>query len=292
MTHTQSVERGRTILARQAGARIFPGLSIAAIVVLVAFLVLPLAGLMTRVPLDQVLSRLKDPQVLDALRLSLLTSLAATAVVILLGIPSAYVLATREFPGKRLVEVLIELPMVLPPTVAGFALLMAFGRMGLVGAPLKALGVSLPFTMLAVVVAQIFMASPFFIAPARAGFAGIDPRLLEAAATLRATELFRFFHVILPLAMPSLLAGAALSTARALGEFGATITFAGNLPGVTQTMPLAVYVALQSDLETAAVLSILLVAMSFGLLLGLRAASRGWLAVRLDAGRPGSTPAR
>jgi molybdate transport system permease protein len=230
--------------------------------------------------------------VLDALRLSLITSLAATAVVLVLGIPTAYVLATRDFPGKRLVEVLIDLPMVLPPTVAGFALLMAFGRMGLLGGTLRALGLTIPFTTLGVVVAQVFMAAPFFIAPARAGFSGVDRRLLEAAATLRASEARRFFWIVLPLSMPSLLAGAALCTARALGEFGATITFAGNFPGVTQTMPLAVYVALQSDLDTAVALSIVLVLMSFGLLIGLRAAAPGWRGVGAGARRPDSAPAR
>ena len=165
--------------------------------------------------------------------------------------------------------------MVLPPTVAGFALLMAFGRTGYAGRALGLLGVSLPFTTAGVVAAQVFMAAPFFISPARAGFAGVDRRLVDAAATLRASEAFTFFRVVLPLAAPSLLAGVAMSAARALGEFGATITFAGNLAGTTRTMPLAVYVALQSDLDTAVVLSVLLLAMSFGLLLGLRAAPVG-----------------
>jgi molybdate transport system permease protein len=165
--------------------------------------------------------------------------------------------------------------MVLPPTVAGFALLMAFGRAGLAGQALGALGLSLPFTTLGVVVAQVFMSVPFIVGPARASFAGLDPRLLDAAATLRAGETFTFFHVALPLAMPGILAGVAMSGARALGEFGATITFAGNLPGSTQTMPLAVYVALQSDLDAAVALSVLLLVMAFGLLLGLRAAPVG-----------------
>jgi len=213
--------------------------------------------------------------VLSALKLSFVTSAWATALVVLLGTPAAYLLATRDFTGKRLVEVLVDLPMVLPPTVAGFALLMAFGRTGYAGRALGLLGVSLPFTTAGVVAAQVFMAAPFFISPARAGFAGVDRRLVDAAATLRASEAFTFFRVVLPLAAPSLLAGVAMSAARALGEFGATITFAGNLAGTTRTMPLAVYVALQSDLDTAVVLSVLLLAMSFGLLLGLRAAPVG-----------------
>jgi molybdate transport system permease protein len=174
---------------------------------------------------------------------------------------------------------------VLPPTVAGFALLMAFGRAGLAGGALGAFGVTLPFTTAGVVLAQVFMSVPFFVGPARAGFAAVDGRLLDAAATLRASETFTFFRVVLPLAAPSLLAGVAMSGARALGEFGATITFAGNLPGTTQTMPLAVYVALQSDLDAAVVLSVLLLVMAFGLLLGLRSAPAGWFWNRANAAR-------
>jgi molybdate transport system permease protein len=166
--------------------------------------------------------------------------------------------------------------MVLPPTVAGFALLMAFGRTGLAGRTLQAFGVSLPFTTAGVVLAQVFMAMPFFVGPARAGLLAVEKRYLDAAATLRAGEAFTFFRVMLPLAMPALLAGVSMAGARALGEFGATITFAGNLPGTTQTMPLAVYVALQSDLDAAVVMSVLLLLMAFGLLLGLRSAPAGW----------------
>ena len=251
---------------------------------MLVFLALPFAGLLARIAPGQILARLTSPAVLDALRLSLITSMGAMAVVVAFGTPLAYLLATREFRGKRLIETLVDLPMVLPPTVAGFALLMAFGRMGLAGKSLDALGLQLPFTTLGVIVAQVFMAAPFFIAPARAGFAGVDRRLLDAAATLGAGESFTFFRVLVPLARPALVAGLAMSGARALGEFGATITFAGNLPGTTQTMPLAVYVALQSDLDTAVLLSVLLLAMSFGLLLGLRAAPSGFLWNRAGAG--------
>ncbi len=247
-----------------------------AAIVLTAFLVLPLLALFLRVSPAVLLSRLGEPVVLDALRLSLLTSAAATLVVVALGLPMAYLLATRDFPGKRVIEVLVDLPMVLPPTVAGFSLLMAFGRTGLAGHSLEAFGVSLPFTTAGVVVAQVFMAVPFFVGPARAGLAGVDRRLVDAAATLRASEAFTFFRVMLPLATPAIMAGIAMSGARALGEFGATITFAGNLPGTTQTMPLAVYLALQSDLDAAVVMSVLLLAMAFGLLLGLRSAPVGW----------------
>ena len=264
-----------------------PAAVAAATVVLVSFLSLPFLALLLRVSPAQIVARLGDAVVRDALRLSLLTSAAAMVAVVLLGLPVAYLLATRKFFGKRVVEVLIDLPMVLPPTVAGFALLMAFGRAGLAGRTLGAFGITLPFTTLGVVVAQTFMAVPFFVGPARAGFAGVDRRLLEAAATLRASESFTFFRVVLPLAIPSLLAGLAMSCARALGEFGATITFAGNLPGTTQTMPLAVYIALQSDLDAAVVLSVLLLMMAFGLLLGLRSAPAGWFWNRGSA-RPAS----
>ena len=262
-------------------------LVIAALVALLLFLALPLLALILRASPMQLVARLAEPAVLQALRLSLFTAACATAVVVVLGLPVAYLLATRDFRGKRLVEVLIDLPMVLPPTVAGFALLMAFGRLGLAGQALAGFGLTLPFTTLGVVVAQVFMAVPFFVAPARAGFSSVDRRLLDAAATLRASESFTFFRVMLPLAAPSLLAGTAMSCARALGEFGATITFAGNLPGRTQTMPLAVYVALQSDLDSALVLSILLLVMSLGLLLGLRSAPGVWPWARTRAASSG-----
>ena len=269
--------------ARRTGSSVARLAVLVAVVLLLAFLALPFVALLLRVTPGQLLARLASPVVLDALRLSLVTSVAATAVVIVLGVPVAWLLATREFPLKRVVEVLVDLPMVLPPTVAGFALLMAFGRAGLAGRALAALGITLPFTTLGVAVAQVFMSVPFMIGPARASFASLDPKLLDAAATLRARETFTFFHVALPLALPGLSAGVAMAGARALGEFGATITFAGNLPGATQTMPLAVYVALQSDLDAAVALSVLLLLMAFGLLLGLRAAPAGSFWGRRDA---------
>ncbi|NOT33156.1 MAG: molybdate ABC transporter permease subunit [Candidatus Eisenbacteria bacterium] len=277
---------------RRPAPPLLPGLALAGVLVLTAFLALPFIGLLARVSPGLILQRLAEPSVQAALKLSLLTSFAATAIVVVLGLPTAYLLATREFPGKRLLEVLIDLPMVLPPTVAGFALLLAFGRMGLAGHLLSGIGVAIPFTTLAVVLAQIFMAAPFFVSPARAGFARVDPRLLEVAATLGASEARRFFRVMVPLSLPSLIAGVAMSAARSLGEFGATITFAGNLPGVTQTMPLAVYLELQSDLDTAVVLSILLLAFSFILLLGLRSAPAGWWGDRSFAPARGTTAAR
>ena len=227
-------------------------------------------ALLLHVEPGHLLDRLADPDVIAALRLSLLTSSAATVAVVALGLPVAYLLSGRDFRGRRLVEVLVDLPMVLPPTVAGLALLLAFGRAGLGGRALAFFGLSLPFTTVAVVVAQVFMSAPFFVNAARAGFASVDARYRDAAATMRASEPVVFLRVVVPLSLPSLVAGAAMSWARALGEFGATITFAGNLPGRTQTMPLGVYVALQQDLELAVTLSLILVVMSIALLLGLR----------------------
>lgn len=261
------------------------GLAIGGAASLCVLLVLPLVALFLHVPLPKLLGLITNPVVLDALRLSVVTSLGATVMAVMLGLPVAYLLATREFPAKRVAEALITLPMVLPPTVAGFALLLAFGRAGLAGRALNLFGISLPFTTLGVVVAQTFMAVPFFVAPCRAGFVAVERRYLDAAATLRASEAYTFFRVMLPLSWPSLLAGTAMSWARALGEFGATITFAGNLPAQTQTMPLAVYVTMQTDFEAAVALSVILVVISFVLLVGLRVVPVGAAWNRVDARR-------
>lgn len=258
---------------------------VAGVSALLLFLLLPFLSLILRVSPGVLLGRLSEPLVLDALRLSLITSLCTTVLIVAFGTPLAWLLATRRFPGKRLIEGLIDLPMVLPPTVAGLALLLAFGRMGLAGQALGFAGITLPFTTLGVVVAQVFMSAPFFIAPVRAGFSSVDRRLLDVASTLGANETHAFRRVALPLARPALIAGAAMACARALGEFGATITFAGNLPAITQTMPLGVYMALQSDLDAAIVLSVLLLLMSFGLLLVLRAGPSGLLSRIWSASR-------
>ena len=261
---------GSTLTSGRASERLALGLHVVASAVLVTLLGLPVVALVLRVPPGRLLERLRDDALLEALRLSLLTSVFATLAVTLLGLPIAYLLATRTFPGKRLIETMLELPMVLPPTVAGVGLLLAFGRQGLAGAALAAFGLSIPFTTIAVVVAQVFVAAPFFVAATRAGLTEVDQRYLDAAATLRSSPSRTLFRVMLPLAFPSLLAGAAMTWARALGEFGATITFAGNMPGVTQTMPLAVYLALQTDLDAAVAMSVLMLALSVGVLLCIR----------------------
>jgi molybdate transport system permease protein len=229
------------------------------------FLVTPLAALLWRTVPD-LPGRGISPLVGDALRLSLLTTLATTAVTVLFGTPTAYLLARYHFRGRAALETLIDLPMVLPPAVAGLALLMAFGRRGLLGGPLAALGLALPFTTAAVIIAQTFVSAPFYIRSARAGFAGVDLRLEHMAATLGVSNWRIFWRVTLPLARRSLLSGAIMTWARALGEFGATIMFAGNFQGRTQTMPLAIYVGLQEDLSGALTLASILLVVSFCLL--------------------------
>ncbi len=255
--------------AQKASSALSP-LPAAAGALFLVFLILPMASLLVHAPPRDLARQLGTPVVVQALRLSLITTCASTLAVLILGLPIVYLLAMRTFPGKRVLEVLIDLPMVLPPTVAGVGLLLAFGRAGLAGRALSALGITIPFTTLAVVLAQMFVAGPFLINAARAGFEEVDARYLRAAASLRATPAFTFLRVLLPLSLPSLLAGTAMTWARALGEFGATITFAGNLPGRTQTMPLAVYIALESNLDAAVALSVILLLVSFGLLLALR----------------------
>ena len=241
-------------------------------------------SLFVRVPPRELWARLVAPAALTALKLSVVTSAIATAAVMALGLPVAHLFATGRFRGKRALETLVELPMVLPPTVAGLGLLLAFGREGLVGRALDVFGVTLPFTTAAVVLAQAFVATPFFVSAATAGFREVDARYTDAAATLGAGPGYTFRRVMLPLALPSVLAGAATAWARALGEFGATIMFAGNLPGTTQTLPLAVYIGLQTDLQTAVALSVILLIFSFTLLFGLRLAHRAPRVRRVTSG--------
>lgn len=255
----------------RADRRVPPWWLIAPALLAVALLVLPLAGLLARTQWTTLLRDLASPEVRAALRLSLFCSLAATALAIPLGLPLAWILARTQLPGRRWLRALVTLPMVLPPVVGGVALLFAFGRRGLVGRWLdESFGISLPFTTAAVILAETFVAMPFLIAAAEAGFRQVDARYEEAAATLGAGRLHTLIHVTIPLALPALGAGVALCWARALGEFGATITFAGNLPGVTQTLPLSVYVALETRPEAAVAMSLVLLAISVVVLAALR----------------------
>lgn len=236
-----------------------------------ALLTLPLLGLLLRAPWGTMPHRLLAPEVLTALRLSVETATLATLLCLLLGVPLAWVLARVDFPCRRLVRALVTVPLVLPPVVGGVALLLVFGRRGLVGAWLHAsFGISLPFTTAGVVLAEAYVAMPFLVIAVEGALRAADHRYEEAAATLGAGPLGVFARVTLPLAAPGVVAGAVLCWARALGEFGATITFAGNFPGRTRTMPLAVYLALETDLEAAVVLSLVLLTVSVVTLAALR----------------------
>ena len=235
------------------------------------FFLLPLAGLLFRAPWQDAIAELRAPETLEALRLSLVASLSATLISLLLGVPLAWIYARADFPGRTLLRALTTLPMVLPPVVGGIALLLAFGRRGLLGGWLEqSFGITLPFTTAGVVMAETFVSMPFLVLTVEAGFRSMDRRYEDAARTLGAGRWTVLSRVTLPLVAPSLFAGAVLCWARALGEFGATITFAGNFPGRTQTMPLAVYLLLETRPEASFVLSLLLLAISLAVLVGLR----------------------
>lgn len=272
---------GRSPAAARAGARsaeagrtppthALPGVAVAPAVLAVALLVLPLVGLVARAPWSGLGRVLAEPDVRTALGLSLGTATLATVVSVVLGVPLAWLLARAHVPGRRVLRALVTLPLVLPPVVGGVALLMVLGRRGLVGRWLDVVGVSLPFTPAAVVVAQTFVAMPFLVVTVEGALRGADRRFEEAAASLGASRLTVLRRVTLPLVAPSVAAGAVLTWARALGEFGATVTFAGSFPGRTQTLPLTVYAALERDPDAAVALSLLLLAVCVAVLVALR----------------------
>lgn len=240
-------------------------------VLALAFLLLPLAALLVRAPWRTLPTALVSPEVLQALRLSLVCATLATLLCLVLGIPLAWLLARARFPGRALVRALVTVPLVLPPVVGGVALLLLLGRRGLLGQHLDAwFGLTIPFTTTAVVLAEAFVALPFLVIAVEGALRGADARYEDAAATLGASRFTVFRRVTLPMVAPGVVAGAVLCFARALGEFGATITFAGSFPGVTRTMPLSVYLALETEPEAAIVLSLVLLLVSVLVLATLR----------------------
>lgn len=268
-TTLRPAERARR--AAGGGPRSAPGVILVPALIALAFLLIPLAGLIIRAPWAHAWEILTRDDALDALRLSLWTTTIATGISIVFGVPLAWLLARTDLPGLRWVRALVTLPLVLPPVVGGVALLLAFGRNGLLGRYLDQwFGITLPFTPAAVIMAQTFVAMPFLIITVEGALRSADAGYEEAAATLGAGRLTVFRRVTLPLLAPSLIAGAVLCWARALGEFGATITFAGSFPGRTQTMPISVYYALESDPDAAILLSLVMLFVSVLVLVGLR----------------------
>ncbi len=235
----------------------------ALVIIALLFIALPVLSLFLKTSPDAFISSMENPVVMDALKLSFITSLTTALIVIIIGTPIAYMNARYRYRGKEIVDTIIDLPVVIPPAVAGIALLMAFGRMGVVGQYLNMAGITVGFTTVAVIMAQTFVASPFYIRQARTSFEDVDRSVENAARTLGASKLSTFFIITVPIAMNGLISGIILTWARALGEFGATILFAGNFEGVTQTMPLAIYVTMESDLNAAIAISIVLVVISF-----------------------------
>lgn len=243
--------------------------------IVVSYFALPVLCVLFRVSMSDLLAQLTSPVVMSSIRLSLITSTVSLAITLLAGTPVAYVLSRWKFSGKSVIETVLDLPLVIPPVVSGIALLMTFGRLGLLGSHLYAHGVSIAFTTLAVVMAQTFVSAPFYIKSAKAGFSTVDVRLEQAARTLGAKGYRTFFAITLPLSFPSVLTGALMTWARALGEFGATLMFAGNFMGKTQTMPLAIYSSLQSSLDGALTIAAILMMLSFGILMVVRMTTGG-----------------
>jgi molybdate transport system permease protein len=250
--------------------RAFPFLLAGALSLALLFLTLPVVAVFTNTSPAALVDSLGDPSARDALRLSLETSVLALAIVVVVGTPAAYFLATRRFRGHSLVVTLIELPLVLPPAVAGIALLASLGPNGVLGSLIEDAGVRLVLATAGVVVALVFVSAPYYLRQAQASFAAVDPALLEASRTLGAGEARTFLRVAMPVARPGLLAGGALAWGRALGEFGATLMFAGSFRGVTQTVPLAIYERFATDFTGALALSAVLVVVSATLLVSVK----------------------
>ncbi len=263
--------------------RWFPVVLTAALSVVLLFLALPVVAIFVDTTPAALVASFDDPAAVDALVLSLWTSTLAVGLIVLAGTPAAYLLATRRFRGRNVVVTLIELPLVLPPAVAGIGLLAALGPRGLLGGPLRDAGIDVSLTSVSVVIALTFVAAPFYIRQAEAAFSALDRSWLEASRTLGASEATTFARIAIPTAMPGLVVGLALAWGRALGEFGATLMFAGSFRGVTQTVPLAIYERFSTDFTGALALSAVLVAVSGGILITVRLATRR-SAVRVAAG--------
>ena len=246
------------------------GLAIAGLALVAGFISLPLLSLVVWTVSEDSWRAMASPVAIDALLLSVKTTAITMAILLLMGTPAAYILARVDFRGSRMINTLIDIPVVLPPSAAGIALLLAFGRLGLVGEYLNVFGITLSFTTAAVVMAEIFVAAPFYVRQAATGFGAVDRTVEEAAMVDGADRWRRFFRVTVPLAFPALVAGALTAWARALGEFGATIIFAGSFRGVTQTIPLAIFAEFQSDIDAAVALSVLVLGFAFVVILAVR----------------------
>lgn len=249
-------------------------MGIGALALLAGFISLPILSLVIWTVDEGSWRAMTSPVAVEALLLSVRTTAITMVILLLVGTPAAYALSRIEFPGKRLVDTLVDIPAVLPPSAAGIALLLAFGKMGLLGQHLQVLGIQLSFTTAAVVMAELFVASHFYVRQAAVGFGQVDREVEEAALVDGARRSRTFTSITVPLAFPALVAGAITAWARALGEFGGTIIFAGNLQGVTQTMPLAIYSALERDLDAAVALSIMVLGFSFVVILTARFLTR------------------
>ena len=246
------------------------GLAVTALALLAGFVSLPLLSLVVWTVDEEAWRAMASPVAVDALLLSIRTTSITMAILVLVGTPAAYVLSRVDFRGNRVINTLVDVPVALPPSAAGIALLLAFGRFGLVGQYLEVFGVTLSFTTAAVVMAEVFVATPFYIRQAASGFGAVDRTVEEAALVDGASRTTVFFRVTVPLAFPALVSGALTAWARALGEFGATVIFAGSFRGVTQTIPLAIFAEFQSNLDAAVALSVLVLGFAFAVILAVR----------------------
>jgi len=263
--------RDQRLLGRAGpGDALASGLAVAALALLAGFISLPFVSLLLWTANENAWRAMASPVALDALLLSIKTTSISMAIILTVGTPAAYVLARAEFPGKKVVETLIDIPAVLPPSAAGIALLLTFGRFGLVGQHLEVFGVTVTFTTAAVVIAEVFVAGHFYVRQAAVGFAGVRRDVEEAALVDGAGRYATFTKVTVPLAFPALVAGAMMAWARAMGEFGATIVFAGSFRGITQTIPLAIFAEFQGNIDAAVALSVLVLGFAFAVILTVR----------------------